>query len=93
MSDALLNQDSTKSVNNYYVAKDSSDEKRQELNILLNHTFNVRSESMEAILTEMLEELRKRGSARQPVAVPSPATTPSLFDNDGIPPQIDRLIT
>ena len=93
LSDALLNQDSAKSVNNYYVAKDSSDEKRQELNILLNHTFNVRSESMEAILTEMLEELRKRGSARQPVAVPSPATTPSLFDNDGIPPQIDRLIT
>ena len=93
LSDALLNQDSAKSVNNYYVAKDSSDEKRQELNILLNHTFNVRSESMEAILTEMLEELKKRGSARQPVAVPSPATTPSLFDNDGIPPQIDRLIT
>ena len=93
LSDALLNQDSAKSVNNYYVAKDSSDEKRQELNILLNHTFNVRSESMETILTEMLEELKKRGSARQPVAVPSPATTPSLFDNDGIPPQIDRLIT
>ena len=51
LSDAILNQDGNKSTNNYYIAKDSSDERREELNILLSHTFNVRSESMEAILT------------------------------------------
>jgi hypothetical protein len=40
----------------------------------------------------MLTELKKRGNSRTPVAVPSPTTTPSLFD-DSIPPQIDRLMS
>ena len=83
--------DGTKQTNNYYIAKDSSDSKREELNILLNHTFNVRSDSMEAILTEMLSELKKRGNERTPVSVPSPETTPSLFD-DQIPESIVRLM-
>ena len=88
--DDILN-DGTKQTNNYYIAKDSSDSKREELNILLNHTFNVRSESMEAILTEMLAELKKRGNERTPVSVPSPDITPSLFD-DHIPESIVRLM-
>ena len=92
LSDSIVNnQDTSHQTNNYYIAKDSNEERREELNILLNHTFNVRSESMEAILTEMLTELKKRGNNRTPVAVPSPTTTPSLF-NDEIPPQIERLM-
>jgi hypothetical protein len=91
LTDALRNTDAAKQTNNYYIAKDSSDIRREELNTLLNHTFNVRSESMEAILTEMLIELKKRESARTPVSVPSPTTTPSLFD-DQIPESIVRLM-
>ena len=91
LSDTLLNQDSAKSVNNYYIAKDSSIDKREELTALLSHTFNVRSESMEAILTEMLNEIKKRGNSKTVERVPS-GNVPNLFDNDSIPAAIENLM-
>lgn len=89
LTDSLLNSDTSKSVNNYYIAKNSSDDKQELITTLLKHTFNVRSDSMEAILTEMLNELRRRGSSRQPVSVPSSPV--NMFD-ESIPSQIEKLM-
>ena len=89
LTDSLLNSDTSKSVNNYYIAKNSSDDKQELITTLLKHTFNVRSDSMEAILTEMLNELKRRGSSRQPVSVPSSPV--NMFD-ENIPSQIEKLM-
>lgn len=81
--------DTTKSVNNYYIAKNSYEDKQDVINVLLKHTFNVKSESMEALLTEMLNEIRSRNN-KQPVKVSTPSTT-NMFD-ESIPTQIEKLM-
>lgn len=87
----LLEQPTTQN-NQYYLVRDNGDAVRDRLDMLLTHTFNVRSESMEEILTEMLEELKKRNESRPGTTPSTNTTTPSLFDNDSIPTGIQRLI-
>jgi hypothetical protein len=76
--------------NNYYIARDEGDSIRDHLTELLNHTFDVRSESIEAILTEMLNEIksRKNNTPQQPQTPPQQ----NLFDNNRIPSQIEKLL-
>ena len=79
----------------YVIERDNGDQRRQELDELLNHTFNVRSDSIEALLTEMLSEMKKRKSNSK-VSVPSEVSgnppVDSLFDDTSIPTSIEKLM-
>ena len=90
MSNPVQSQQQTPN-NQYYIVRDNGDGVRDRLDDLLTHTFNVRSESMESILTEMLNELKKRNESRGMSNASSP-TPQQLFDNNNIPSGIQRLI-
>ena len=75
--------------NNYYISRDEGDAVRDHLTDLLNRTFEVRSESIESILTEMLNEMKKEKKAPE---TKQTTRTNSMFDNDRIPHQIERLM-
>lgn len=95
ISDALFDSYGIKqptTVNNVTVVRDDGSAKRAEMDAAIRATYNVRSESIEAILEEILSELKARRSSGTPT--PKPTQSPeSLFDNREIPVQIQRLTT
>ena len=77
-------------INNVTVVRDDGSSKREEMDAALKATYNVRSESIEAILEEILAELKSRKSSG-PSTQPKPTSPEDLFDNKDIPVQIQRL--
>jgi hypothetical protein len=74
-------------VNNYAVTRGEDRAADARIKAILANTYNVRSESMEALLIQILDELRKRRPT------PSPSNTngsTKLFDEQ-IPSQVSRL--
>ena len=95
MSDYLfdsLGTDTKTTVNNITLVRDDGSSKREEMDAALRGTYNVRSESIEAILEDILTELRSRRSSA-PTPQAKPTSPENLFDNGNVPVQIQRLTT
>lgn len=76
-------------VNNYAVTRGDDTVTRARIKAILANTYNVRSESMEAILEAILEELRKRKELDNGGTTDTHGST-KLFD-ERIPAQVRRL--
>lgn len=80
---------STPSVNNVYVSRIDDSNTRDAISALMQHTFEVKSQTIEAMLKEILGEMRSRkGNPSSPSQSPT-----DMFDNSRIPAQIERLTT
>lgn len=74
-------------VNRYNIKRADNTEAEARLRTILANTYNVRSETMEALLQEILDELRRRkNNGDKGGSAPSP----KLFD-ERIPEQVSRL--
>lgn len=73
-------------VNQYYITRDSST--YDMIQAVLHNTFEVRSESIEALLQQLLDEIRAKKSKASTSKSGSPQ---DMFNNHDIPPQIKRL--
>ena len=73
-------------VNQYYITRDSST--YDMIQAVLHNTFEVRSESIEALLQELLDEVRAKKSK---VSTSKSGSPQDMFNNHDIPPQIKRL--
>ena len=76
-------------VNNYTISRTEDKVADARIKAVLENTYNVRSENMEALLSAILEELRKRKSPPTDVRKNTNGST-DLF-NEGIPSQVSRL--
>jgi hypothetical protein len=74
-------------VNNYAVTRGEDRAANARIKAILANTYNVRSESMEALLIQILDELRKR---RGPSGPSNTNGSTKLFDEQ-IPSQVSRL--
>ena len=96
MSDYLfdsLGTDTKTTVNNITLVRDDGSSKREEMDAALRGTYNVRSESIEALLEDILTELRSRKSQSGPTPRANTTSPENLFDNGNVPVQIQRLTT
>lgn len=78
----------TPSVNQYYITQDST--KYEMIQAILHNTFEIKSKSIEAILNQILEEIRNRRGSTGTRSSNAP-TVEDMFANSEIPPQIQRL--
>ena len=74
-------------VNNYSITRGEDTDAEKRVKAALANTYNVRSESMEALLVAILEELRKR---RDPRGGNNTNGSTKLFD-ERIPTQVTKL--
>ena len=74
-------------VNNYSITRGEDTDAEKRVKDVLANTYNVRSESMEALLAAILEELRKR---RDPRGGNNTNGSTKLFD-ERIPTQVTKL--
>ena len=74
-------------VNNYAVTRGEDRAANARIKAILANTYNVRSESMEALLIQILDELRKR----RPTPGPSNTNGSTKLFDEQIPSQVSRL--